>query len=80
MADSGHLFVSIGALIIQAQVPSSPVSAPVSLAGTESIGSPESPITIMVFSDFESFPCARFASVPSGVLAGHREAQVMAII
>ena len=71
------LFVLIGTLIVRAQVPPLSVSTTASAQGTSSVGLPVSPITILVFSDFESFPCARFASVLSGLLAGHREVQVI---
>ena len=40
-------------------------------------GSDKAPITILVFSDFESFPCARSASVIDGLLGQTRDVRVM---
>src|SRR5260221_6986944 len=68
---------SIGMLTVQAQAPPLSISAPTSASGTGSAGLPGSPITILVFSDFGSFPCARSASVLSGLLVEHREVQVI---
>ena len=59
--------VSIGTLTVRAQAPPLSISAPTSVPGTESVGLPGPPITILVFSDFGSFPCAPSASVLSGL-------------
>jgi protein-disulfide isomerase len=40
-------------------------------------GSSPAPITILVFSDFESFPCARSADVLSGILAQTRDVRLI---
>ena len=40
-------------------------------------GSDKAPITILVFSDFESFPCARSASVIDGLLHQTRDVRVI---
>ena len=40
-------------------------------------GSDKAPITILVFSDFESFPCARSASVMDGLLQQTRDVRVI---
>ena len=40
-------------------------------------GSDKAPITILVFSDFESFPCARSASVIDGLLQQTRDVRVI---
>ncbi|MGA3262391.1 MAG: thioredoxin domain-containing protein, partial [Bryobacteraceae bacterium] len=40
-------------------------------------GSDKAPITILVFSDFESFPCARSASVIDGFLQQTRDIRVI---
>jgi len=40
-------------------------------------GSASAPITILVFSDFESFPCARSADVLSGILAQTRDVRLI---
>ena len=40
-------------------------------------GSDKAPITILVFSDFESFPCARSASVIDGLLQQTRDVHVI---
>jgi protein-disulfide isomerase len=69
--------VSIGTLTVQAQTPPFSISASTSAPGTGSVSLPGSSITILVFSDFGSFPCARSASVLSGLLAEHREIQVI---
>ena len=44
---------------------------------TTSRGSAKAPITILVFSDFESFPCARSASVLDGLLDQTRDVRVI---
>ena len=40
-------------------------------------GSDKTPITILIFSDFESFPCARSASVLAGVLGQNRDVRLI---
>ena len=40
-------------------------------------GSDKAPVTILVFSDFESFPCARSASVIDGLLQQTRDVRVI---
>jgi protein-disulfide isomerase len=40
-------------------------------------GSDKAPITVLVFSDFESFPCARSASVIDGLLQQTRDVRVI---
>jgi protein-disulfide isomerase len=40
-------------------------------------GSDHAPITILVFSDFESFPCARSADVLDGVLSQSRDVRLI---
>lgn len=40
-------------------------------------GSAQAPITILVFSDFESFPCARSASVLAGILGENRDVRLI---
>jgi len=40
-------------------------------------GSDKAPVTVLVFSDFESFPCARSASVIAGFLAHTRDVRVI---
>jgi protein-disulfide isomerase len=57
-------------------------AAPASAAATPSApttsrGSDKAPITILVFSDFESFPCARSASVIDGLLQQTRDVRVI---
>ena len=44
---------------------------------TASRGSDKAPITVLVFSDFESFPCARSASVIDGLLKQTRDVRVI---
>src|SRR5208283_1300698 len=51
--------------------------APAALAPNASRGSDKAPITILVFSDFESFPCARSASVIDGLLQQTRDVRVI---
>ena len=46
-------------------------------ASATSLGSDHAPITILVFSDFESFPCARSAEVLSGVLSQSRDVRLI---
>jgi hypothetical protein len=57
-------------------------AAPVSAVSMSSLpitsrGSDKAPITILVFSDFESFPCARSASVIDGFLKQTRDVRVI---
>jgi protein-disulfide isomerase len=40
-------------------------------------GSEHAPITVLIFSDFESFPCARSASVLAGVRGQNRDVRVI---
>ena len=47
------------------------------LAPNTSRGSDKAPITVLVFSDFESFPCARSASVLDGLLDQTRDVRVI---
>ncbi len=55
-----------------------PVSAAAMLlAPNTSRGSDKAPITVLIFSDFESFPCARSASVLSGLLQQTRDVRVI---
>jgi protein-disulfide isomerase len=42
-----------------------------------SLGSEKAPIVVLVFSDFESFPCARSASVVAGLLNQTRDVRVI---
>jgi protein-disulfide isomerase len=49
-------------------------------AGDEPVGirgSEKSPVTVMVFSDFESFPCARSAAVAAGILESNRDVRLI---
>jgi len=57
-----------------AQVPGQPTSSVVRAA---SLGSESAPITVLAFSDFESFPCARSASVLSGLLGQTKDVRVI---
>lgn len=40
-------------------------------------GSGKAPVTVMVFSDFESFPCARSAAVLAGILGANRDVRLI---
>jgi protein-disulfide isomerase len=72
--------------IPQASVPQAPCagclagSLPVAISSVWPVGSAgldNAPITIIVFSDFESFPCARSASVLSGLLSASRQIRLI---
>lgn len=55
-----------------------PAAVPsVSPLGTHYRGSDRAPITILVFSDFESFPCARSADVLAGLLAQIKDVRLI---
>jgi protein-disulfide isomerase len=56
---------------------SPPANAEPSLPVSNVRGSDKAPVTILVFSDFESFPCARSASVLAGFLAHARDVRVI---
>ena len=63
--------LAVGAGHAQTNAPArrvAPLSAAAILAPNTSRGSAKAPITVLVFSDFESFPCARSASVIDGFL------------
>jgi protein-disulfide isomerase len=40
-------------------------------------GSEKAPVTVMVFSDFESFPCSRLAAVLAGILQENRDVRLI---
>src|SRR5579883_841924 len=40
-------------------------------------GSEKAPVTVMVFSDFESFPCSRAAAVLTGIMAQNRDVRLI---
>jgi protein-disulfide isomerase len=40
-------------------------------------GSEKAPVTVIVFSDFESFPCARSAAVLAGILEANRDVRLI---
>ena len=65
----------------QAGQPYSPVTPPATARPTQPVssvrGSDKAPITVLVFSDFESFPCARSASVIDGLLQQTRDVRVI---
>jgi protein-disulfide isomerase len=65
----------------QASQPYSHVIPPAMANPTQPVatvrGSDKAPITILVFSDFESFPCARSASVIDGLLGQTRDVRVI---
>jgi protein-disulfide isomerase len=78
--------LALGAILTltfgRAQTDDSAQPAPVSPASAlstlnTSLGSSSAPITILVFSDFESFPCARSASVIDGLLQQTRDVRVI---
>jgi protein-disulfide isomerase len=54
-----------------------PAAASLSSTPATVRGSDKAPITILVFSDFESFPCARSASVIDGLLGQTRNVRVI---
>ena len=58
------------------QVNPSETAKPAQL-GSSVRGSDKAPITVLVFSDFESFPCARSASVLAGLLGQTRDVRVI---
>jgi protein-disulfide isomerase len=65
----------------QASEPCCQVTSPATAMPTQPVstigGSDKVPITILVFSDFESFPCARSASVIDGFLQQTRDVRVI---
>jgi len=80
-----HSCFRLAALLLlaapQAGQPYSQVSPPATAGPTQPVstvrGSDKAPITILVFSDFESFPCARSASVIDGFLQQTRDVRVI---
>ena len=71
----GYVLTTIFAAgFLQAQVAG---AATQSIAIPPARGSENAPVTILVFSDFESFPCARSASVMAGVLGQTRDVRVI---
>jgi len=85
-----HTYLVLSALLIlaaphiatpQASQPccqaDSPATAKPAQPVTTVRGSDKAPITILVFSDFESFPCARSASVIDGLLQQTRDVRVI---
>jgi protein-disulfide isomerase len=78
--------LALGAILTltfgRAQTDDSAQPAPVSPASAlstlnTSLGSSSAPITILIFSDFESFPCARSASVIDGLLQQTRDVRLI---
>jgi len=76
-----HLHLTLAVLLIlaaplaaepQASQPARPAQP-----GSGIRGSDHAPITILIFSDFESFPCARSADVLSGILAQTRDVRLI---
>lgn len=65
-------FVLFGAVSARAQTP--PVESAFLAAAR---GSDRAPITVVVFSNFESFPCGRSASVLSGVVKQTRDVRLI---
>jgi len=65
----------------QVSQPYSHVNPPAAAKSAQPIstvrGSDKAPVTILVFSDFESFPCARSASVIDGLLQQTRDVRVI---
>jgi protein-disulfide isomerase len=55
----------------------SPAKAEPSLPVSTVRGSDKAPVTVLVFSDFESFPCARSASIIDGLLQQTRDVRVI---
>ena len=53
------------------------MGARVSFLPNTSRGSDRAPITILLFSDFESFPCARSAEVLAGILAQSKDVRLI---
>jgi protein-disulfide isomerase len=85
-----HFYLPTAALLIlaapqiatsQASEPCCQVNPPATAKPTQPVatirGSDKAPITILVFSDFESFPCARSASVIDGLLGQTRDVRVI---
>ena len=79
-----HLYLlPLSALLLFAapQIATPQASHPTPAAANQSVstvrGSDKAPITILVFSDFESFPCARSASVIDGFLQQTRDIRVI---
>ena len=85
-----HSYFALSALLIlaapqiatpQASQPYSQGNPPATAKPTQPLstvrGSDKAPITILVFSDFESFPCARSASVIDGLLQQTRDVRVI---
>jgi hypothetical protein len=76
-----HRYLPLAALLILAapQIATSQASRPAGSAQPVSTvrGSNKAPITILAFSDFESFPCARSASVIDGFLRQTRDVRVI---
>jgi protein-disulfide isomerase len=68
------LFAASGLVLLAAGVdtehPEVALAAPIR-------GSAHAPVTILVFSDFESFPCARSAEVLSGILAQTKDVRLI---
>lgn len=76
--------LTIGALLILS-IPSGqaqtgqfgyPATPPLGIPST-SRGSEKAPITVVVFSDFESFPCARSATVITGLVGQSRNVRLI---
>jgi protein-disulfide isomerase len=61
-------FVSTNAPAQISKSESQPIPVPAIMLAATSEGPPEAPVAIVVFSDFESFPCSRSASVLTGLL------------
>jgi protein-disulfide isomerase len=76
-----HPHFALAALLLLAapQIAKPQASRPAKLTqpGSAVRGSEKAPITILVFSDFESFPCARSASVIDGLLQQTRDVRVI---
>jgi len=85
-----HSYFALSALLIlaapqiatsQASQPYSQVTPAATAKPTQPVptvrGSDKAPITILVFSDLESFPCARSASVIDGLLQQTRDVRVI---
>jgi len=70
-----HLYSPLAALLLLAapEIARPQANQPVAILR----GSNKAPITILVFSDFESFPCARSASVIGGLLQQTRDVRVI---
>jgi protein-disulfide isomerase len=85
-----HPCLALSALLIlaapqiatpQASDPCCQVTPPATAKPTQPVstvrGSDKAPITILIFSDFESFPCARSANVIDGLLQQTRDVRVI---